>query len=95
MGQALVILPERRQPVQTDTRFLVPLTMARTVWMFGLQRRFVRTWEWLTLLPNDGFFPQVSHTEAMMVLQKLLRAARGRAKPVNDSIDGLCPFPPG
>ncbi len=39
--------------------------MARTRWMLGLHRRLVRTWEWLTLLPNEGFLPQTSHTAAM------------------------------
>ena len=61
----LTILPARRQPVHTLTRLAVPLTNARTRWMFGFQRRFVRTWEWLTLMPNDGFLPQTSHTLAM------------------------------
>ena len=31
----------------------------------GSQRRLVRRWEWLTLIPNDGFLPQTSHTAAM------------------------------
>ncbi len=65
--QALVTLPDRRQPVHTDTRFGVPFTTARMRWMLGLQRRLVRTCEWLTLLPNEGFFPQVSQTEAMLI----------------------------
>src|SRR5687767_2209011 len=30
--------------------------------MFGFQRRGVRRWEWLTFFPNDGCFPQTSHT---------------------------------
>jgi hypothetical protein len=25
----------------------------------------VRRWEWLTLMPKDGFLPQSSHTAAM------------------------------
>ena len=62
---ALVILPARRHPVQTFTRFGEPLISARTRWIFGFQRRFVRTWEWLTLMPNDGFLPQTSQTDAM------------------------------
>jgi hypothetical protein len=39
--------------------------MARIRWMFGFQRRFERTCEWLMLTPNDGFLPQTSHTAAM------------------------------
>ncbi len=42
-----------------------PSTRARTRWMLGFQRRLVRRWEWLTLMPNDGFLPQISHTAAM------------------------------
>jgi len=33
--------------------------------MLGSQRRLVRRWEWLRLMPNDGFFPQSSHTAAI------------------------------
>jgi hypothetical protein len=69
-GYALTILPERRQPVHTDIRFGEPFTTARTRWMFGLQRRLVRICEWLTLLPNEGFFPQQSQTEAMIAPSK-------------------------
>jgi hypothetical protein len=25
----------------------------------------VRRWEWLTLIPNEGFLPQISHTAAI------------------------------
>ena len=39
--------------------------MARTRWMFGFQRRLVRRWEWLTLMPKDGCFPHTSQTAAM------------------------------
>ena len=42
-----------------------PLTMARTLWMFGFQRRLVRRWEWLMLMPNDGRFPHTSQTAAI------------------------------
>jgi len=41
----LVILPERKHPVQTFTRMGVPPTSARTRWMFGFQRRLVRRCE--------------------------------------------------
>src|SRR5689334_17468446 len=62
------------QDVQTLTRFVVPFTMARTRWMFGFQRRFERTWEWLIVTPNDGFLPHTSHTAAMTrYLEPVLR----------------------
>src|SRR5688572_4367872 len=53
------------QPVQTCRRFGVPSTMARTRWMFGFHRRFVRRCEWLTFMPKLGCFPQISQTAAM------------------------------
>jgi hypothetical protein len=30
--------------------------------MLGLQRRFVRRWEWLTRMPTRGRFPQTLQT---------------------------------
>ena len=62
---ALTTLPALRHDVHTLTRLVEPLTTARTRWMFGFQRRFVRRWEWLTAIPNDGCFPHTSHTAAM------------------------------
>jgi hypothetical protein len=70
----LVILPALMQPVQTCTRFGVPSTIARTRWMFGFHRRFVRRCEWLTLMPKDGCFPHTSQTAAMA--HNLLRVGR-------------------
>ena len=61
----MVTLPARMQDVQTERRFGEPFTMARTRWMFGFHRRFVRRCEWEMLMPNDGFFPHTSHTAAM------------------------------
>ena len=58
-------LPARMHDVHTCARLVVPFTTARTRWMFGFQRRFERTWEWLRLMPNDGFLPQSSQTDAM------------------------------
>src|SRR6185437_7391989 len=52
------------QDVQTFMRLRVPDTTARTVWMFGFQRRRVRTCECETLLPKPGPLPQMSQTEA-------------------------------
>ncbi len=47
------------QDVQTWTRVVLPFTAVRRRWMFGDQRRRVRRWEWETLLPKLGFFPQI------------------------------------
>lgn len=49
------------QEVQTFIRLTPPLIEARTVWMFGIHRRFVRRWEWLIVFPTWGFRPQTSH----------------------------------
>ncbi len=61
----LVTLPARMHEVHTWRRFGAPSTMARTRCTLGFQRRFVRRCEWLTFMPNEGFFPQISHTAAM------------------------------
>jgi hypothetical protein len=42
--------------------------------MFGFQRRLVRRWEWETFIPNDGFLPQISQTDAMMNLSLVASA---------------------
>ncbi len=60
----MVTFPARKQDVQTDSRRGVLPTIALTLWMFGFHRRFMRRWEWLMLIPNDGCFPQISHTAA-------------------------------
>jgi hypothetical protein len=52
-----------RHDVQTFTRFGDPFTIARTRWMFGFQRRFVRRCEWLSFMPKIGFLPHTSHTD--------------------------------
>src|ERR1700722_13716266 len=52
------------QEVHTFKRLGVPEMIARTVWMFGFQRRRVRTCECDTLLPKPGPLPQTSQTEA-------------------------------
>src|SRR5688500_16390600 len=57
---ALTTLPLLMQPVHTETRFGAPLTRARTFWMFGLHRRFVRRWLWETDMPHDGCLPHTS-----------------------------------
>lgn len=61
----LTTLPAFRQEVQAFTRLMVPgATLARTTWMFGFHRRWVRRWEWDTLIPKPGPLPQTSHTAA-------------------------------
>ena len=59
-----VTLPALRQEVQTFTRLGVPATTARTRWMFGFQRRFVRMWECEMLCPKPGPLPQTSQLAA-------------------------------
>ncbi len=67
----LTTLPDRMHDVQTWRRRGDPSTSARTFWMLGFQRRLVRRWEWLMLIPNDGFLPHTSHTAAMTFLLPL------------------------
>ena len=62
---ALTIFPALMQPVQTWTRLGVPSTIARTRWMLGFQRRFVRTCECDTDMPHEGCLPHTSHTDAI------------------------------
>jgi len=57
--------PALMQEVQTLIRVGEPATSARTRWMFGSQRRFVRRWECDTFIPKFGFLPQISQTAAM------------------------------
>jgi len=51
--------------VQACKRRGLPPTTALTRWTLGYQRRFVRLWEWLTLIPTEGCLPQTSQTAAM------------------------------
>jgi hypothetical protein len=51
--------------VQAFRRRGDPFTMARIRWMLGFHRRLVRRCEWLTDMPNDGFLPHTSQTDAM------------------------------
>ena len=58
-------MPAFRQEVQTfrRRRALAPI-FARTVWMFGFHRRWVRRCECETDMPKPGPLPQTSHTAA-------------------------------
>jgi hypothetical protein len=71
--EGLVILPALMQEVHTLIRLVVPPTTARTRWMFGFQRREVRTCECETRLPNPGRLPQTSQTEATVYSKMSLR----------------------
>ena len=54
----------RRHPVQTFLRFATPSMTTTLDWMFGLNMRFVRRLEKLTLWPNLVVLPQTSHLPA-------------------------------
>ena len=61
-GVGFRTLPDRRHRVQTRTLLCSPLpTSARTDCRFGLNRRWVTLWAWLTRFPNCGPLPQMSH----------------------------------
>lgn len=72
-----VTLPALRHEVQTLRRLGAPLTIARTRWMFGFQRRFVRTCECEMLCPKLGAFAQTSQLAATVSPDR--RARRGVA----------------
>jgi hypothetical protein len=52
---------ERRHRVQTFTRFGLPSITTRIVLRFGRNMRLVFRFEWLTVFPETGPFPQISH----------------------------------
>ena len=54
--------------------------MTRTRWMFGFQRRLLRRWEWLRLMPKPGFFLQISQTEDIVLVPRNRGSAAGRGK---------------
>ena len=59
-------MPALMHDVHAFTRLGVPFTRARTRWLFGFQRRLFRLCEKVTALPKNGFFPQISHTAAIV-----------------------------
>src|SRR3954454_22672055 len=61
---ARTTLPALRHLAQTLRRFGAPATTARTRWMFGFQRRFVRMCECEMLCPKLGPLPQTSQLAA-------------------------------
>src|SRR5262245_61078658 len=56
---------ERMQRVQARIRRTPPLTMARTRWRLGSNRRGRTLLAWLKMRPTVGTFPQISHCLAM------------------------------
>jgi hypothetical protein len=71
-GITLVTFPERRHLVQTHIRLIPALVFALTCCKFGFHFFFEALWEWLTLCPKKGPFPQISHTFGIFVLLKTL-----------------------
>src|SRR5262245_26767127 len=63
-------------PVHTLMRRAEPPIKARTRWMLGFQRRFVRRWECDTDMPQEGRLPHTSHTAAMIDALRLGPAGR-------------------
>ena len=84
---ARATLSDFRHLVHTFRRLGVPLTRARTRWMFGFHRRLVRTCECDTLLPKPGPLPHTSQTAATMFssvclpVQSLAPHGRGETHP--------------
>lgn len=64
---ARTTLPALRQRVHTRIRLTPPFMFTRTVCRLGSQRRFVRTWEWLTAFPTCGPFPHTSQRLDMLL----------------------------
>src|SRR5215208_2034260 len=54
-----------RHWVHTRIRFGAPSTKMRTVWRLGYQRRLLRLFAWLTLLPVTGPLAHTAHTRAI------------------------------
>ena len=67
----------RRQRVQTSAVCERPLMVTRALCRLGMNRRFVRTFEWLTLWPYWGPFPQIAQRCAMVLVE--VDASRGIA----------------
>src|SRR5687768_16628108 len=71
--------------VQTETRLGAPSTITRIRWMFGLNRRRERLWEWEMLFPNPGVLPHTSHTEAMTAAGYFMEGPSLMPRPVGKS----------
>jgi len=56
----------RRHRVHTSAVWERPLMVTRALCKLGMKRRFVRTFEWLTLCPYWGPLPQIAQRCAMV-----------------------------
>src|SRR5215471_15721514 len=83
---ALVTLPDRRQRVQTRSRLMPPLTIARTRCRFGSNRRGLTLCAWLIFRPTTGPFPQTSQRFA---ITRLLQAGQNAHYTTNLAGGGL------
>jgi hypothetical protein len=54
--------------VQTRAVWVWPSMVTRALCKFGMKRRFVCTFEWLTLCPYWGPFPQIAQRCAMVLV---------------------------
>src|SRR3954447_26860495 len=54
-----------RHCVHTRIRLGPPSTSTRTVWRLGYQRRLLRLFAWLTLLPVTGPLAHTAHSRAI------------------------------
>ncbi len=60
-GGYLFLFNVRRQRVQRYIRRVLPSISTLTRWMLGLNCLLVARFEWLTLCPNWGPLPHISH----------------------------------
>jgi hypothetical protein len=52
--------------VHTRARTTLAPIWTRPIWRLGRNLRLVRRFEWLTLCPYCGDFPQISHFQAIV-----------------------------
>jgi len=72
-----------RHWVHTRIRFGAPSTRTRTVWRLGYQRRLLRLFAWLTLLPVTGPLAHTAHTRAISSTL-FIRVVTQRARKTNE-----------
>ena len=66
--------------VHTMIFWTLPLFNERTRWRFGLNRRLLMLWAWLTLQPIKGFFPQISQIMDIVISPYFLEISKFEAK---------------
>jgi hypothetical protein len=69
--------------VHTRIRLGAPSTSTRTVWRLGYQRRLLRLFAWLTLLPVTGPLAHTAHTRAISSTL-FIRVVTQRARKTNE-----------